>query len=68
MNILERFHLLCEKGDASYDMAQSLRLQGELELALEEAKYASQCKAQAVLIIRNVPRIAGMYDWQENEE
>jgi hypothetical protein len=66
MNILDRFHLLCEKGNASFEIASALKLAGELELALEEARLASSCKAQAVLIIRNVPRIAGMYDWHED--
>lgn len=66
MNLLDRFHDLCVRGEASYEIAESLKLAGELGLALEEARLASQCKAQAVLILRNVPRIAGMYDWHEN--
>lgn len=66
MNLLDRFHDLCQRGEASFEIASALKLAGELELALEESRLASQCKAQAVLIIRNVPRIAGMYDWHED--
>ena len=66
MNLLDRFHDLCERGEASFEIAHALKMAGELELALEESRLASSCKAQAVLIIRNVPRIAGMYDWHED--
>lgn len=66
MNLLDRFHDLCERGNASFEIASALKLAGDLELALEEARLASAYKAQAVLIIRNVPRIAGIYDWQED--
>lgn len=66
MNLHDRFVHLCEVGNTAFNMAEHLRMLGEHQEALEEARLARQSKAQAVLIIRNCPKIAQLYDWKED--
>lgn len=68
MNLKARFFDLCNKGAQCESMARDLLAAGDPTSALEECRMCSQYKAQAVLIIRNVPSIAALVDWKEEDD
>lgn len=65
MNLQAKFFDLCDKGAQCESMARDLLAAGDPVAAQEECRECRLYQAQALLIVRNVPRIAELVGWTE---